>query len=68
MRSAPGRARQAANGVVRVQRTRARTDAAILLGRGLSGGCRTAHRTSRNSATIGIFNKTISQMKVQVVT
>jgi len=35
---------------------------------GASSGARTAHRTSRNSATIGIFNKTINQMKVQVVT
>jgi hypothetical protein len=33
-----------------------------------SGTARTAQRTSRNSATIGIFRKTISQMKVQVST
>jgi hypothetical protein len=33
-----------------------------------SSGARTAQRTSKKSATIGIFNKTISQMKVQVVT
>jgi hypothetical protein len=34
----------------------------------ISGVWPTAQRTRRNSATIGIFNKTISQMKVQVVT
>jgi hypothetical protein len=33
-----------------------------------SGGSRTAQRTIRKSATIGIFNKTISQMNVQAVT
>lgn len=33
-----------------------------------SGVCRTAQRTSRKSATIGIFSRNISQMKVQVVT
>jgi hypothetical protein len=31
----------------------------------VAGGSRTAHRTSRKSATIGIFRKTISQTKVQ---
>jgi len=34
----------------------------------VASGSRTAQRTNRNSATIGIFKKTISQMKVQVVT
>jgi hypothetical protein len=33
-----------------------------------SGVWRTAQRTSRKSATIGIFSRNISQMKVQVVT
>jgi hypothetical protein len=34
----------------------------------VSGVCRTAHRTIRNSPTIGIFRKTISHRKVQVST
>ncbi len=34
----------------------------------VSGVWRTAQRTIRNSAQIGIFRITISQMKVQVVT
>jgi hypothetical protein len=34
----------------------------------LSGGCATAQRTSRNSATTGILRKTISQMNVQMST
>jgi len=34
----------------------------------VSGVWRTAQRTIRNSATIGIFRMTISQMNVQVVT
>jgi hypothetical protein len=33
-----------------------------------SGVCRTAQRTIKNSPTIGIFSKNMSQMKVQVVT
>ena len=53
--------------MVRVARTRARTDPTVLLGCRL-GDWRTAQRTSKKSATIGIFSKTISQMKVQVVT
>jgi hypothetical protein len=35
---------------------------------GLSGDWPTAQRTSRNSATIGIFRKTISQMNVHAST
>jgi len=34
----------------------------------ISGVWLTAQRTIRNSPTIGIFNRTISQMNVQVVT
>jgi hypothetical protein len=33
-----------------------------------SGVWRTAHRTSRKSATMGIFRITINQMKVQAST
>ena len=62
-----GRARQPRARMMRVARTQPRTDAAVLSGR-LSGVWPTAQRTIMNSATIGIFSRTISQMNVQVVT
>ena len=55
-------------GMVRVQRTRARADPAVLRRRVASGAWRTAQRTIRKSATIGIFRNTINQMKVQAST
>ena len=61
------RAAGAAGGArtVRVMRAGPRPDPAVLRRFRSPGVCLTAQRTIRNSATIGIFRKTISQMKVQ---